>query len=181
MSALEEQHPAVARLGDLSFMDEVLLASQNTHPTTPGRLQYGRGRKTYDDISFSLEYEVIELMEPEWIAHGWTVSEHTVRKIRADYLLELKYTAPPRSPGGAARSFSDEIWKEATDRWKPCAITIATARPNKANATWLKRPMIPNRFSCPHPQSPSSRMQRRSRPWWRYHAHSLRSLNETPV
>ena len=93
---------------------------------------------TYAEENTSLAYEEIELMEPEWQADGWTISEHTVRKIRADYLLELKYTAPPEAAGGPRRTFNEQVWKEATFRWKPCAITIASERPNKAKITWWK-------------------------------------------
>ena len=82
-------------------------------------------------------------MESSWAVDGWCISEYTVRKVRADYQLEVLYTAPASTAGAPNRVFAEELWKEATNRWKPCAISISPARPNQAKVTWWKRPETP--------------------------------------
>ena len=116
----------VGRFGDLTSLD-VTDIGQSSPQSTPRRLTFGLGKMTYDEDK-SLAYEEVQLMETTWLAAGWCISEHTVRKVRADYQLEVLYTAAALTPGGPNRIFTEDIWKEATHRWKPCAISISPRR-----------------------------------------------------
>ena len=98
---------------------------------------------TYDPVNPSLMYEDVLLMETSWAADGWVITKWTVRKVRADYQLEVTYTLDPTTPGGSPRVFTEILWKEATYRWKPCAISISSRQPAWATVTWWRRPETP--------------------------------------
>ena len=87
-----------------------------------------------------LMHEKVALMTTSWADAHWRVASTTVKKVRGDYLLEVKYEAPGVREDALVRIFTETIWKETTKTWKPVGVTISPDFPSEVVVLWWKRP-----------------------------------------